>query len=132
METVESGMALRDTGFVQPVSRLVPAVFDSGSYRIGLITLDVKGAGARSAGNPLATCDVAGVGNGIFTEDLRASARPYRRGLPGDPVYEALVPVLQGQSGLIGSVREQIHFGLRAIEHVFSLQDTVNVAEVLG
>jgi hypothetical protein len=38
----------------------------------------VKGAGARSAGNPHATCDVAGVGNGIFTEDLRASARPYR------------------------------------------------------
>src|SRR5262249_60475005 len=49
---------------------------------MGLITLDVKGAGARSAGNPHATCDVAGVGNGIFTEDLRASARPYRAADP--------------------------------------------------
>ena len=78
METVASGMALRDPWSVQQVSRLVPNVSDSGSYRIGLITLDVKGAGARSAGNPLATCDVAGVGNGIFPEDLRASARPYR------------------------------------------------------
>jgi len=38
----------------------------------------VNGAGARSAVNPHATCDVAGVGNGIFKEDLRASARPYR------------------------------------------------------
>src|SRR5262249_22934261 len=56
----------------------VPSVSDSGSCPIGLITLDVKGAGARSAGKPHATCDVAGVGNGIFTEDLRASARPYR------------------------------------------------------
>ena len=79
METVESRVALRDPWSVQPVPRLVPAVSDSGSCRIGLITLDVKGAGARSAGNPLATCDVAGVGDGIFTEDLRASARPYRR-----------------------------------------------------
>ena len=78
METVESGMALRDAGSVQPVSRLIPAVYDSGSHSIGLITLDVKGAGARSAGNPHATCDVAGVGDGIFTEDLRASVRPYR------------------------------------------------------
>jgi hypothetical protein len=78
METVESRVALRDPWSVQQVPRLVPAVSDSGSHRIGLITLDVKGAGARSAGNPLATCDVAGVGNGIFTEGLRASARPYQ------------------------------------------------------
>src|SRR4051812_19867626 len=78
MGTVESRMALRDPWFVQQVPRVVPAVSDSGSYRIGLITRDVKSAGARSAGNPLATCDVAGVGDGIFTEDLRASARPYQ------------------------------------------------------
>jgi len=55
METVESRVALRDPWSVQQVPRLVPAVSDSGSYRIGLITLDVKGAGARSAGNPHAT-----------------------------------------------------------------------------
>ena len=76
METVESRVALRDSWSVQQVPRLVSTVSDSGSYRIGLITLDVKGAGARSAGNPLATCDVAGVGNGIFTEDLRATLDP--------------------------------------------------------
>jgi len=66
MEAVESGMALRNVGSVQPVSRFVPAVSDSGSHPIGLITLDVKSAGARSAGNPHATCDVAGVGDGTF------------------------------------------------------------------
>lgn len=81
METVESRVALRNSWPVQQVPRFVPAVSDRGSYRIGPITLDVKGAGARSAGNPLATCDVAGVGNGIFLEDLRASARPYREPL---------------------------------------------------
>ena len=43
-----------------------------------------------------------------------------------------LVPVLDRQPGLISSVREQIHFGLKAIEDVFSLRDTVTVAEVLG
>ena len=31
---------------------------------IGLINLEVKCAGARSAGNPHAACDVEGVGNG--------------------------------------------------------------------
>jgi hypothetical protein len=55
METVESRVALRDPWFVQQVPRLVPAVSDSGSHRIGPITLDMKGAGARSAGNPPAT-----------------------------------------------------------------------------
>ena len=35
----------------------------SRSSLIGPITLDVKCAGARSAGNPHATCDVAGAGN---------------------------------------------------------------------
>lgn len=43
-----------------------------------------------------------------------------------------LVPVLDRQPGLIGFAREQIHFGLKAIEDVFSLRDTVTVGEVLG
>jgi hypothetical protein len=42
METVESGMALRDSWFVSQVSRLVPAISDSGSYLIGLITLEQR------------------------------------------------------------------------------------------
>ena len=44
---------------------------------IGLITLEVKCAGARSAGNPHAACDVAGVGNGATERPIRA-----RRGKP--------------------------------------------------
>ena len=49
----------------------------SRSSLIGLITLDVKCAGARSAGNPHATCDVAGAGNGVTATPKRA-----RRGKP--------------------------------------------------
>ena len=79
LEAVERGMAVRKTRTLFGVSGFLWTV-DLGSRAglIGLITLDVKCAGARSAGNPLATCDVAGVGDGVFTEDLRASARPYR------------------------------------------------------
>ena len=45
------------------------------------ITLAVKCAGTRSAGNPHATCDVAGVGNGALAvlRSHRASPRPYHR-----------------------------------------------------
>jgi len=41
-------------------------------HRIGLINFDVKCAGARSAGNPHAACDVAGVGDGITETPTRA------------------------------------------------------------
>ena len=42
---------------------------------IGLITLDVKHAGERSAGNPPAPFDEAGVGNVTMAAGLRASAK---------------------------------------------------------
>jgi hypothetical protein len=42
---------------------------------IGLITLDMNCAGARSAGNPHATCDVAGAGNGFTVRLVRHSQR---------------------------------------------------------
>src|SRR5437879_484567 len=47
---------------------------------IGPITLVMKRAGTRSAGNPHATCDEAGVGNGAseLSGSRRASSRPYR------------------------------------------------------
>ena len=50
---------------------------DLGSHSglIGLITLDVNCAGARSAGNPLATCDVAGNGNQLTVRIVRHSQR---------------------------------------------------------
>ena len=43
------------------------------------ITLDVRCAGMRSAGNPHSTCDVAGVGNGTpgLPPGHRVSSRPY-------------------------------------------------------
>ena len=44
---------------------------------IGLINLEVKCAGARSAGDPHAACDVEGVGNGTTDYPSRA-----RRGEP--------------------------------------------------
>ena len=42
------------------------------SPSIGLITLETKCAGARSAGNPHAACDVAGAGNGATAIPKRA------------------------------------------------------------
>src|SRR5918994_3302390 len=63
LEAVEQGMAVREAGTLLGVSRLVSTVdLGSRSSLIGLITLDAKCAGARSAGNPHATCDVAGGG----------------------------------------------------------------------
>src|SRR5260370_5838501 len=77
----------------------------SRSGLIGLITLDVNCAGARSAGNPLATCDVAGAGNQLTVRIVRhsqrkrgatdrpnlrskgASPRPYRDPHPELPIF---------------------------------------------
>jgi hypothetical protein len=42
---------------------------------IGLITHDVNIAGARSAGNPLAKCDVAGAGNQLTVRVVKHSQR---------------------------------------------------------
>ena len=42
---------------------------------IGLINLDVKCVGARSAGNPHAACDAAGAGNGFTVRLVRHSQR---------------------------------------------------------
>ena len=64
LEAVEQGMAVRDHGALLGVPRLVFTIdLGSRSSVIGPINLDVKCAGARSAGNPHATCDVAGAGN---------------------------------------------------------------------
>ena len=74
-------MAVRDPGTLLGVPSIVSAVYlGSRSSVIGLITLGVKCAGARSAGNPHAACDVAGGGNGARTNTRPrqpASPRPY-------------------------------------------------------
>ncbi len=61
---------------------------ESGSDRIGPIHLVAKCAGARSAGNPHAACEVAGAGNGATDTAKRARReksriQPSRR--PGGP-----------------------------------------------
>src|SRR5947199_10244997 len=65
------------TGTLFGVPRIASAVASSRSGLIGLITLAMKCAGARSAGNPHATCDVAGAGKGATATPKRA-----RRGKP--------------------------------------------------
>src|ERR1700686_134461 len=76
LETVEQGMAVRNAGTLLGVPRIVSTVdLGSRSSLIGPITLDVKCAGARSAGNPHATCDVAGAGNPFTVRIVRHSQR---------------------------------------------------------
>ena len=59
---------------------------------IGLITLDEKCAGARSAGNPHAACEAEGTGNGATDHPRRA-----RKGKPRTQtrkILRATAPVL--------------------------------------
>src|SRR6266704_3617883 len=57
LEAVEQGMAVRNSRTLLGVPSLLRAVdLSSRSGPIGLITFDVNCAGARSAGNPHATC----------------------------------------------------------------------------
>src|SRR6202012_256297 len=97
---MEQGMAVWHVGALLGVPGVLSLLRRcSRSTLIGPITLDVKCAGARSAGNPHATCDVAGAGDGAMAipkrvrrgkpriqakeepTGHRASARPYR-GMP--------------------------------------------------
>jgi hypothetical protein len=54
---------------------------------MGLINLDTKCAGTRSAGNPHAACDVAGAGNVTTGAGLRAAAKAAES--PPDPTVRA-------------------------------------------
>src|SRR6202140_5629195 len=84
LETVEQGMAVRNAGTLLGVPRIVSTIdLGSRSSLIGPITLDVKCAGARSAGNPHATCDVAGAGNPLTVRLVRHSQR--KRGVTDRP-----------------------------------------------
>jgi hypothetical protein len=59
---------------------------------IGHITFEVKCAGARSAGNPHATCDVAVAGNQVTVRLVRHSQR--KRGAMDRPNLRTTAPVL--------------------------------------
>src|SRR5215475_9933910 len=81
---MEPGMAVRYAGTLFGVPRILGAVvLSSRSKLIGLINLDAKCAGAPSAGNPLATCDVAGAGNRLTVRLVRHSQR--KRGATDRP-----------------------------------------------
>ena len=56
-------MAVRDAGAVPRLRGPERFLAESGASVIGPIALDAKRAGERSAGNPPATFDVAGIGN---------------------------------------------------------------------
>ena len=78
MEAVEQGMAVWDLGTLLWVPSLASTViFGSRPILIRLITLAANCAGARSAVNPHAACDVADVGDGATENPNRA-----RRGKP--------------------------------------------------
>src|SRR5215471_14780979 len=102
LEAVEQGMAVPERW---DSSRSIPSLLRAAQHGsrpslIDLINLGVNCAGARSAGNPLATCDVAGAGDQLTVwlvrhsqrkrgatdrPDLRsngASPRPYREDRP--------------------------------------------------
>src|SRR5262245_28164950 len=73
---MEQGMAVRNARTLFGVSSLLCAVnLGSRSRLIGHINLNANCAGARSAGNPLATCDVAGAGNRFTVRLVRHSQR---------------------------------------------------------
>src|SRR5262249_50552683 len=78
---VEQGLVVWSAGTLSRVpSRLPTIVLGSRPDPIGLINLVAKGAGTRSAGNPHATCDVAGTANGC-TDSPHGTAPvpdPYR------------------------------------------------------
>ncbi len=81
-----------DRRSLQRVPRLVQALDESGPSMIGPITVDEKCAGARSAGNLHAACEVAGAGDGATDIPTRA-----RRGKPRTQTRDALratAPVL--------------------------------------
>src|SRR6516162_2500686 len=66
-------MVVWDVGTFQQVPGIpfLP-ILEHSFHRISHITFDMKCAGARSAGNLHATCDAAGVGDGITATPNRA------------------------------------------------------------
>src|SRR6266849_4620755 len=84
LEAVGQGMAVQNARTLLGVPGFLWAVdLGSRSGVIGPINLVVNCAGARSAGNPLATCDVAGAGNQLTVRIVRHSQR--KRGATDRP-----------------------------------------------
>ena len=99
VEAVEQRMAVRDLGTLLWVPRLVSVSFCSRPILIRLITLAANCAGARSAGNPLAACDVADVGNGATENPKRARrGKPWKQAKDNPTGYRASVRPYQAES----------------------------------
>jgi hypothetical protein len=76
LEAMEQGMAVRNFGTLCGVPSYLSAVdLGSRSDLRGLINLVANCAGARSAGNPHSTCDVAGIANGFTFRIVKHSHR---------------------------------------------------------
>jgi len=99
MEAVEQGMAVWDLGTLLWVPSLASAViFGSRPILIRLITLAANCAGARSAVNPHAACDVADVGDGVTENPKRARRGKPRIRAKDDPTgYRASVRLYQAR-----------------------------------
>jgi hypothetical protein len=95
-------MAVWDLGTLLWVPSLASAViFGSRPILIGVITLAANCAGARSAVNPHAACDVADVGNGATENPKRARRGKPRIQAKDDPTgYRASVRPYQAPSNL--------------------------------
>ena len=101
VEAVEQAMAVWDLGTLLWVPSLAFAViFGSRPILIRLITLAANCAGARSAVNPHAACDVADVGNGATANPNRARRGKPRIQAKDDPTgYRASVRPYQAVRG---------------------------------
>src|ERR1039458_4608584 len=90
---MEEAMVLYRARFVQQLLGPVhEASAESCPGTIGHITLDAKQTGTRSAGNPHAACDEAGIGNGFTVRILRHSQR--KQGAPARLELRSTAPVL--------------------------------------
>jgi hypothetical protein len=89
---------------------LLRVTVESCPSTIGLITLDPKQTGERSAGNPRATFDEAGNGNPLTVRLVRHSQRKRRD--PDRPHLRSrapfLDPTLRGERGDVGIIRSSV------------------------
>src|ERR1039458_9810749 len=106
---MEEAMVLYRARFVQQLLGPVhEASAESCPGTIGHITLDAKQTGTRSAGNPHAAWDEAGIGDGVTGRILRHSQR--KQGAPARLDLRSPAPVLDptfreglGNNGIIRS-----------------------------
>jgi len=77
---------------------------------VGLITLDLKCAGARNAGNPHATCDVAGVGDEITEPPKRA--RKWKRRKQPRKFLRIYAPALDPTTGIKAGYDRKLYSGM--------------------